>query len=146
LKTATVSDCQEETAWGGNKYLERKKGGNWMLIMEAGNYDDAYLVAGQNMSAGYVNLIAKDGYMTVVIDLFEDCWSLQNVDEPIKIQALDALPDKNPPPGKFTSFKGVVDSESHEDINGVKYLVYKIHDLPEKPYYLVHVDVQNCCK
>lgn len=136
------TDCTEETAWAGPKIFTRAKGGNWALYVDIETLPPSHgmgLFAGQKL-IGVVDFDEINGEMRIRIYLEAECWSLQNVDEPIKIQGLDTPPEKNPAPGKFTTFKGVVEPYMWQDN-----LVYEL-TVPLFRYYLVHVDVLNCCE
>ncbi|MDD2353379.1 MAG: hypothetical protein PHX56_07500 [Atribacterota bacterium] len=49
-------------------------------------------------------------------------------DEPVKIQVYDAVPDKRPAAGKFSTYKG-------EELTVI---------VPCNNFYVIHLDLQHC--
>lgn len=117
---------QEETAWAdGDTYVDQ---GNWATyVAYNGSATTQTLYAGQTLDAGTVSISAPDanGDVTITITLNAG-WSLQNVNEGIKIQGYDTQPTGNPSPGSFTTYKG-------NDLTVV---------VPASNYYGIHADVQ----
>lgn len=141
LKCTTTDNCKSETAWAkGKRYTPR---GNWATYTplptnppDANGLLGCYSVwAGKNMYAGYVCFYEEGDDIRIFIGLFE-CWSFQDVSEPIKIQGYnDPPPSENPNPGGFTTYKGDGEILSY----GYQVIV------PKYNFYGIHLDVQNCC-
>ncbi len=121
-----TTDCTDETAWAdGERYIEQ---GNWATYTLYEPESDVPLYAGQTMLAGNVHFSAvNNDEITIDITLYDN-WSLQDVDEPVKIQDYDSAPYGNPVPGlfdhKFDYLTGIV--------------------VPANNFYGVHLDVQYC--
>lgn len=115
---------QDETAWAaGSRYVTK---GNWATFTSK-SAGVVVLYAGQTLPAGSVALtINGDGTVSIAISLNEG-WSLQDVDEPVKIQGYASAPSGNPSPGLFTTYKG-------DDL---------LITVPEYGYYGIHVDVRK---
>ena len=94
---------QDETAWTqGTRYVSK---GNWATYT-AKNAGTVTLFAGQTLPAGSATLTDNgDNTVTIAITLNAG-WSLQDVNEPVKIQGYDIAPTGNPSPGLFTTYKG----------------------------------------
>ncbi len=124
-----VCACESETAWSDGEPYNPDEEGSWATYTpweDGAEYD---LRAGQDMVAGAVEFRADDGDVAIAIDL-HDGWSLQDVDEPVKIQGYDEAPSGNPAPGQFSTYKGTTTEVSVEPY----------------PYYGVHLDVAGCGK
>lgn len=121
--------CNSETAWTDGEPYNPDGKGNWATYTpwEDGMAYD--LIAGQHMDAGTATFSEIDGNVEITIDL-HDGWSLQDVEEPVKIQGYDEAPSGNPAPGQFSTSKG-----GKTNISVEKY-----------PYYGVHLDVEKCGK
>ena len=125
LRECEEEQCyQDETAWAaGSPYTSR---GNWATYTSK-NAGVVTLYAGQTLVAGSVALTVNgNGTVTIAITLNAG-WSLQDVDEPVKIQGYTTAPSGNPSPGLFTTYKG-------DDL---------IVTVPEYNYYGIHVDVRK---
>lgn len=122
-----IDQCyQMETAWAaGTRYVTK---GNWATYTSYDNVAKIVtLFAGQTYNAGTVNLSdPNNGNVTITITLGTG-WSLQNVEEAVKIQGYDVKPPAmNPAPGLFTTYKG----------NELTVTV------PKAKYYGIHLDVR----
>lgn len=121
-----ATDCTDETAWAdGERYIEQ---GNWATYTPYVPDSDVPLYAGQTLPAGNVHFSAvSNNEITIDITLYSN-WSLQDVDEPVKIQDYETAPSGNPSPGlfdyKFDYLTGIV--------------------VPANNFYGVHLDVQYC--
>jgi hypothetical protein len=121
-----ATDCTDETAWAdGERYIEQ---GNWATYTSYVPDSDVPLYAGQTLLAGNVHFSAvNNNEITIEITLYSN-WSLQDVDEPVKIQDYEIAPSGNPLPGlfdyKFDYLTGIV--------------------VPANNFYGVHLDVQYC--
>lgn len=117
---------QEETAWAdGDTYADQ---GNWAtFVTYNGTATSMTIYAGQTLDAGTASFSAPDanGDVTITISL-NNGWSLQSVNEPLKIQGYDNAPSGNPSPGSFTTYKG----------SNMTVVV------PAYDFYGVHLDVQ----
>lgn len=117
---------QEETAWAdGDTYVDQ---GNWATYVSYdGNATSATIYAGQTLNAGSASISTPDanGDVTITISL-NSGWSLQSVNEPVKIQGYDNAPSTNPSPGSFTTYKG-------SDLTVT---------VPAFDFYGIHLDVQ----
>lgn len=147
LKTTETGICTDETGWAaGTNYLLK---GNWATFITTPPYGSLgivdvqpaptiNLIAGQQFLAGIVYLYqGPDGTVNIKINL-EECWSLQLVEQAIKIQGYDEPPlGVNPVPGLFTTYKG---NGTYDSVNQL----YTIN-VPYFAYYGIHVDLQFCC-
>jgi hypothetical protein len=127
-------ECQEETAWGGST-----PGGGWSPGPGAGGawwyyYDNAQadtqpIFAGQNLTDGTVTCNETTGDLSIALG----SWSLQNVEEPVKVQCYQAgtLPTERPAAGQFTTYKGTE-------------LTVPNFDCRTCPYIAIHLDVERC--
>jgi hypothetical protein len=110
---------KEETAWGGSY----PGGGNaWWYYFDTNGSATQSIYAGQYLTAGDVTY--ANGNLTINLG----SWQLQNVDEPVKIQAYNELPASKPTPGLFTTYKG----------NSL------IVPVTHANYYAIHLDVEIC--
>jgi hypothetical protein len=120
------TDCTDETAWAdGERYIEQ---GNWATYTPYVPDSDVPLYAGQTLPAGNVHFSAvNNNEVTIEITLYNN-WSLQDVDEPVKIQDYEAAPSGNPEPGHF------------------EYKFDYLTDIvvPANNFYGVHLDLQHC--
>lgn len=118
---------QEETAWvDGADYSSQ---GNWATYVSyGGTAMTETIFAGQTLNAGTASFSSPDsnGDITISISL-NSGWSLQNVNNPVKIQGYDNAPSGNPAPGTFTTYAG-------SDITVT---------VPAYNFYGVHLDVQQ---
>lgn len=119
-------DCvwREETAFGGEG---EGNGPAWWFYFDTYDFDGVTplvqpIYAGQQLTDGTVTWDGEN----LVIDL--GSWSLQDVEEPVKVQGYDNLPNKRPAAGKFTTYKG---SDLIIPGDGSR-------------YYVIHLDVQIC--
>ena len=121
---------QEETAWTqGTRYVSK---GNWATYTSK-NAGTVTLYAGQTLPAGSATLTVNgDNTVTIAITLNAG-WSLQDVNEPVKIQGYDIAPTGNPSPGLFTTYKGDELSVTVPAYNfyGIHLDVRKVIDCPE---------------
>lgn len=110
----------DETAWAaGNRYVAK---GNWATFTPYVADSTVTLYAGKTIPVGTVSFSAvADGQVTITIAL-SGGWSLDDVDEPVKIQGYDVAPSGNPSPGLFTTYKG-----SDLTITVPAYAFYGIH-------------------
>lgn len=117
---------QEETAWvEGDNYVSQ---GSWATyVTYDGTAMTSTIYAGQTLNAGTAEFSAPDsnGDITISISL-NNGWSLQGVNEPVKIQGYENAPSGNPSPGTFTTYTG-------SDLTIV---------VPAHEFYGVHLDVQ----
>jgi hypothetical protein len=113
-------DYQEETAYGGNF---EGAGSAWWYYFDTQGQTSQPIYAGQQLTDG--NVTYENGQL--IIDL--GSWSLQNVDEPVKIQGYHngQLPTNRPVAGLFDTYKG-------NDLN-----IY----VPAYRFYVVHLDVEK---
>lgn len=114
---------QEETAWAtGIRYVSR---GNWATYTpyQAGTVN---VYAGQNMFAGTATMSAVSGGMVTITIALNSGWSLQGVNNPVKIQNYSAAPSGNPSPGRF-AYKGTSLTVT----------------VPADSFYGIHIDVQK---
>lgn len=125
-------EYKAETSMSAGCKFNTGKGGNWFTYTDYANVEKTVtLFAGKTLVAGTVTFSAvSNGNVTITIVLGED-WSLQAVNEPVKIQGysqemLNLVLGTNVQPGKFTTYKG----------NELTITV------PYSPYYAVHVSVQ----
>lgn len=111
--------CQEETAWGG----DFEGGGKaWWYYFDTQGPAVQSIYAGKEKTDGTV---FWDG-TNLTINL--GSWSLQNVDEPVKVQGYNTIPDTRPEAGLFTTYKG---SDLKVTGDGSR-------------YYAIHLDVELC--
>jgi hypothetical protein len=118
--------CKAETAWSaGSSYNDK---GNWATYTAYnGSTTTVNLWAGQHNLAGTVTFSAPvNGEVTITIN-FASGWSLQNVDEPLKVQDYDSAPSGKTSPGQF-------DHKTNTTVLVV----------PANNFYGVHADVQKC--
>ncbi|MEE4177172.1 MAG: hypothetical protein V2I46_06640 [Bacteroides sp.] len=109
----------EETAWAGNM---AGGGPAWWYYIDTNEAGPYPLYAGQNLVEG-ASVSIVDGMLT--INLGENL-ALQEVDEPVKIQGYNEIPDRRPNAGRFTTYKGGFPEE------GI--------DVSEYTYVAVHLD------
>ena len=109
-----------ETAFGG----ETTGAGNaWWFAFDAGEDATQDIIAGQNEVIGTVSY--NGTHLTISLN---SGWTLQNVNEPVKIQGYNDLPSDRPAAGQFTTYKGgslVVPVSSYN-------------------FYVIHLDVETC--
>jgi len=121
-----VTTCTDETAWAdGERYIQQ---GNWATYTQYESDIDVPLYAGQTLLAGNVHFSAiNNDKVTIDITLYDN-WSLQDIDESVKIQDYEEAPSENPEPGhfdyKFDYLTGIV--------------------VPANNFYGVHLDLQYC--
>lgn len=117
---------QEETAWvSGPRYVSQ---GNWATYTPyLGAAQSINIYAGQTILVGTADFSAPDGNDMVQISInLTSPWALQNVAEPVKIQAYSSVPPaSNPAPGQFNTYKG-----SSLTVN-----------VPNANFYGIHLDV-----
>ena len=117
--TPPNGECKEETAWGGND----SGGGNaWWYYYDALVGGVQIIWAGQDIDVGTAKVESGVVYITLT-----GGWELQDVEESVKIQGYNDIPDKRPVPGQF-SYKGT-------DLE-----VY----IGDFAFYAIHLDVQLC--
>jgi hypothetical protein len=118
--------CTDETAWAdGERYIQQ---GNWATYTPYVADSDVPLYAGQTLLAGNVHFSSvNNGNITIDITLYAN-WSLQDVDEPVKIQDYETAPSGNPSPGLFD----------------YKFDYLTNIEVPYNNFYGVHLDVQYC--
>lgn len=109
---------QEETAWGGDY---EGSGSAWWYYFDTEGPSEQAIYAGQQLTDGTITYLNGE----ITIDL--GSWSLQNVDEPVKIQGYseNELPVSLPSPGLLNTYKG----------NQLTVTV------PHFRYYAIHLDV-----
>jgi len=91
------------------------------------------LYAGQTLPAGSATLTVNgDNTVTIAITLNAG-WSLQDVNEPVKIQGYSIAPTGNPSPGLFTTYKGgeLLVTVPAYNFYGIHLDVRKVVDCPE---------------
>ncbi len=93
------AEWKDETAYAGDT---AGNGNAWWFAFDASDPAVQNIYAGQKLVEG-ASVTLGDG--TLTIDL-GDNMRLQEVDEPVKIQGYDELPDSRPPSGPFTTYKG----------------------------------------
>jgi hypothetical protein len=122
IKAVTVvTQCtswQTETGFGGNS---AGNGNAWWYYYNGNGVQTIW--AGQHINAGSVTLV--NGYLHITLD---NGWELQNVSEPVKIQAYNTLPSSRPAAGQFTTYKGTS-------------LTVAVGSFA---YYVIHLDVRKC--
>jgi len=118
-----VTECQEETAFGGNTAVNVDEDGAWFYYFDVKGDATQKIYAGQYIEVGTVTII--NGVVTINLT---GGWELQDVNEPVKIQGYDAAPTKRLPAGQFRTYKGS-DLELEVEVF---------------PYYIIHLDVVNC--
>jgi hypothetical protein len=129
LKPCNVTDCDEETAYGGNNYGVRKPG--WWWYLDTGNPQStttADIHAGDANNVGMVigTVTYANGKITINLNSNSQ---LQQVSEAVKIQGYNSIPSSRPISGKFTTYKG----DTLMDIPVGNYR-----------YYVIHLDVVVC--
>jgi len=130
-------DCKEETAWAdGLRYTARGNWATYVTTPSSINGSCIDILAGQYMLAGRVCFYPWTAGFVRLKFFLDDCWSLQDVSEAIKIQGYPSGPSGNPAPGRFTTYKG----------NGEDKGSYIQVIVPYYPFYGIHLDVQNCCE
>jgi hypothetical protein len=121
---------QDETAWTqGTRYVTK---GNWATYTSK-NAGIVTLYAGQTLPAGTATLtVNPDNTVTIAIALNAG-WSLQDVNEPVKIQGYSIAPTGNPSPGLFTTYKGtdLLVTVPAFNFYGIHLDVRKVIDCPE---------------
>jgi hypothetical protein len=148
LKTVPTDECEEETAWAEGMPYNAGGRGSWAtyLVMDTELKDGVEVLVNtcRDVYAGrdgmYVGGVCLDpqGDGTVLVKFtFNPCWSLQDVEEAIKIMGYDVAPSGNPSIGNFDTFKG--------QIVYVESVFNYIGYIAEYPYYGIHLDVENCC-
>jgi hypothetical protein len=120
-------ECKEETAWGG---ASEGEGPAWWYYYDNNGGATQPIYAGQKLTDGTVTC-SDNGQLS--IDL--GSWSLQDVDEPVKVQCYEEgeLPDSRPNPGPFDTFKG--DAVNIPNVCN-----------DECRYIAIHLDVEMDCE
>ncbi|MFU8862148.1 MAG: hypothetical protein ACNA8K_17210 [Cyclonatronaceae bacterium] len=105
----TVQECTEvpgdyatwknETAYGGNNSGE---GSAWWFYYDASVNGSQAIYAGQKLVEG-ASVKYENGLITITLG---DNLKLQDVNESVKIQGYNVLPDSRPSSGQFTTYKG----------------------------------------
>jgi hypothetical protein len=111
--------CHDETGWGGST---AGAGRAWWYAFDTQGAPTQPIYAGQQLTDGTVTY---DG-TNLIIDL--GSWTLQAVDEPVKVQGYNTLPTSRPAPGQFTTYKGT--SLTVQGNNS--------------RYYAIHLDMRHC--
>jgi len=112
---------QDETAWTqGTKYVSK---GNWATYT-AKNAGTVTLYAGQTLPAGSATLTVNPDLTVTIAITLNAGWSLQDVNEPVKIQGYGIAPTGNPSPGLFTTYKG---EDLSVTVPGPAFNFYGIH-------------------
>ena len=112
-----------------NQYLRSPKNSG-VYIQNAGTVT---LYAGQTLPAGSASLTVNvDNTVTIAITLNAG-WSLQDVNELVKIQGYVNAPTASPSPGLFTTYKGDEPLVTVPAYNfyGIHLDVRKVIDCPE---------------
>jgi hypothetical protein len=123
------SECTKwdyQTAFGGTSVgltTGCVHGGAWWYYYQNDGQPQT-IYAGQSIEIGTVTF--SNGTLTIELT---DGWELQPVNEPVKIQAYEDIPDCRPATGLFTTYKGT-------DLT--------IDNLPDASFFVIHLDVQKC--
>lgn len=117
------TECNEETAWGGNTAGEGNSA--WWFYYDNTVGGAQTIWAGQHYNVGSVEVVDNTLYITLT-----GGWELQDVSEPVKIQGYNTndLPTSRPAAGQFTTYKGI-------DLTVA---------VPDYDNYAIHLDVQKC--
>ncbi len=118
-------DPDNQTAWGGDFPGE---GPGWWYYYDTEGDEEQDITAAQYKNAGTVT-VSETEDEKVTIDISLDGWTLQDVDEPVKIQGYDEgdLPGRRPAPGRFDTYKG-------------EYLNIEVDSYR---YFAIHLDLQS---
>ncbi|MBW6501689.1 MAG: hypothetical protein K0B05_09880 [Bacteroidales bacterium] len=115
-------ECQEETAWGGNTSVNVGDSGAWWYYY-INNGEVQTIWAGQTINVGTV--VYTGGQLVIILT---GGWELQDVEEPVKIQCYETIPNDRPAAGQFTTYKG-------DDLTV---------PVTSCNYFAIHLDVQLC--
>lgn len=118
-----VCDERTETGFGGD--FEGDGNAWWYYFDTQGDVCQAIYAGQELIPDAEVCYDALTGKLT--IDLGAD-WVLQNVNEPVKVQGYNTLPDSRPAAGQFTTYKGTALCVQG---NGSR-------------YYVIHLDLLTC--
>ena len=113
----------EETAYAGDVTGD---GNAWWFAIDASQSGDYPIYAGQELVPG-ASVSYDAGSDQITLNFSNDI-QLQNVDEPVKVEGYETLPDSRPAAGLFELYKG-----SDQTIQG-----------NGSNYYVVHLDVEVC--
>ena len=132
-KDVIVNTLRKESAWGG--CLEGS-GDHWWNYLEVDHKEDEEtgipkavastetIWAGDFSDVGTVSYEPVTGTISIAL---KNGWQLQDIDEPVKIQGFDNLPDNTPVPHTLKAYRG---RET------------KVTVSPHL-YYAIHLDVQH---
>ena len=112
-----------------NQYLRSPKNSG-VYIQNAGTVT---LYAGQTLPAGSASLTVNVDNTVIIAITLNAGWSLQDVNEPVKIQGYVNAPTASPSPGLFTTYKGdeLLVTVPAYNFYGIHLDVRKVIDCPE---------------
>ncbi len=119
-------EFQTETAWGGDIGINIKAPGAWWYYFDTEEKETQTIWAGQTIEVGEVTIDENNGKNKITI-IFNEDWQLQDVEESVKIQGYEKIPNSRPVAGQFTTYKG-------EEL---------VVTVPIYSFYAIHLDVQK---